>query len=111
MSRAVSYPVFAAIALGAVFTLPVQCSTIYNNIPGPLPPNIPSLGYQANQTAEFGDLIMFAGTDRSLTQVTLVMSDWALASTYGSMASTWNHPLPSTCTTWITAEQIPRRAA
>jgi hypothetical protein len=80
----------------AIFTTPVQGSTIYNNInnaPGPLPPNVQSLGYQATQTSEFGDLISFAGTDRSLTTVTLVMSDWALASTYGSMSPTWSHPI------------------
>src|SRR5258708_8179215 len=94
MQRRVSYPVLAAIALGSVIlTAPIQGSTIYNNIPGPLPPNIPSLGYQATQTSEFGDLIQFAGTDRSLTTVTLVMSDWALASTYSSMSPTWSHPI------------------
>ena len=72
---------------------PPSGTTIYNNIPGPLPPNVPSLGYQANQTSEFGDLIQFAGTRRVLTQVTLVMSDWSLASTYGSLSPTWNHPI------------------
>ena len=94
MRRSVSCPALAAIALGAVIlTAPVQGSTIYNDIPGPLPPNVPSLGYQSNQTAEFGDLIHFAGTDRSLTTVTLVMSDGALASAFGSMSPTWNHPI------------------
>jgi hypothetical protein len=68
---------------------------VYNSIPGPtLPPNVPSLGYQANQTAEFGDLIQFAGTGRSLTTVTLVMSDWALASDWPSFTGpTWSHPI------------------
>ncbi|HEY6331651.1 MAG TPA: hypothetical protein VI756_20160 [Blastocatellia bacterium] len=65
----------------------------YNSIPAPLPPNIPSLGYQANQTAEFGDLIQFAGTNRTLTTVTLVMSDWAVASDFGSSSPTWSYPL------------------
>lgn len=94
MSRGASYPALAALALGAAtFTASLQGATIYNNIPGPLPPNVSSLGYQANQTAQFGDLITFAGTDRSLTTVTLIMSDWALASTYGSMSPTWSHPI------------------
>jgi len=65
----------------------------YNSIPAPLPPNVPSLGYQANQTAEFGDLIQFAGTNRTLATVTLVMSDWALASDFGSSSPTWSYPL------------------
>ena len=75
--------------------LPIVASSIYNNIPGPLPPNVPSLGYQATQSAEFGDLIQFAGTNRLLTQVTIVMSDWALASDWPSFNTgpTWNHPI------------------
>src|SRR6266852_4267173 len=95
MSTGVSYPALAALALGlAIFATPVQGSTIYNNIPGPLPPNVPSLGYQSNQTDQFGDLIQFAGADRSLTTVTLVMSDWAVASDFPSMMGpTWSMPL------------------
>jgi hypothetical protein len=72
-------------------------STIYDSIPNPLPGNLPSLGYQATQSSEFGDLIQYAGTGRKLKSVTLVMSDWALASDYpsfpGSGGPTWNHPL------------------
>lgn len=76
---------------------PLGASVIYDSIPAPLPPNVPSLGYQATQTSEFGDLIQFGGTNRTLKQVTLAMSDWALASDYpsfpGSTGPTWNHPL------------------
>jgi HYR domain len=81
---------------------PSGATTIYDSIPVPLPPNVPSLGFQANQTSEFGDLIQFVGSAgpastpaRKLTQVTVVMSDHALASDYfpgfpTSTASTWN---------------------
>jgi hypothetical protein len=69
-------------------------TVIYNSIPGPsLPPNVVSLGYQANQTAEFGDLIQFAGTARNLSTVTLVMSDWALASDWPTFNPSWTHPI------------------
>jgi hypothetical protein len=69
-------------------------ATIYNSIPGPpLPPNVPSLGYEATQTAEFGGLIQFYGLERDLGTVTVAMSDWALASQFGSADPTWNHPL------------------
>jgi hypothetical protein len=59
-------------------------SVIYNNIPSPQPPNLPSLGYQANQTGEFGGLIQFAGSgpSYSITSATVAMSDWAVASDY-----------------------------
>jgi hypothetical protein len=57
---------------------------VYNNIPSPLPPNVPSLGYEATSAGEFGGLIQFAGggSSYSLTSATAAMSDWALASTY-----------------------------
>jgi len=83
--------------LGAWSPLAVSASVIYDSTPSPLPPNVPSLGYQATQTSEFGDLIQFGAGGRVLKQVTLVMSDWALASDYpafpGSTGPTWNHPL------------------
>jgi hypothetical protein len=83
--------------LAAFSPLAVGAATIYSSIPSPLPPNVVSLGYQATQTSEFGDLIQFAGTGRILTHVTLVMSDWALASDYpsfpGSSGPAWSHPL------------------
>ncbi len=83
--------------LAACFPLAAGATTLYDSIPGPLPPNVVSLGYQATQTSEFGDLIEFAGTLQVLKHVTLVMSDWALASDYptfpGSTGPTWSHPL------------------
>ena len=67
---------------------------IYDAIPNPLPPNLPSLGYQATSTAEFGDYIAFAGTGRTLSSVTVTMSNWALHSTYPSMdAAGYMHPI------------------
>jgi hypothetical protein len=86
----------SALLVATAFTVSAKGATIYDSIPAPLPPNVPSLGYQATQTAEFGDLIQFGGTGRALTQITLVMSDWALASTYGSTSPTWNHPITLT---------------
>jgi hypothetical protein len=54
---------------------------IYNNIPAALPPNVPSLGYEATSTAEFGGLIQFVGgSSYSLTSATVVMSDWTYLS-------------------------------
>jgi hypothetical protein len=87
----------AVLLLAACSPLAVGATVIYDSIPGPLPPNVPSLGYQATQTSEFGDLIQFGGTSRALNRVTLTMSDWALASDWpsfpGSSGPTWNHPL------------------
>jgi hypothetical protein len=93
----VKHVALAVLLLAACSPLTVGATIIYDSIPAPLPPNIPSLGYQATETSEFGDLIQFAGTSRTLSRVTLAMSDWALASDYpafpGSSGPTWNHPL------------------
>lgn len=57
---------------------------VYDTIPNPQPGNMPSLGYQANQTAEFGGLIApdLSGGNSTLDTVTVAMSDWALKSTW-----------------------------
>jgi hypothetical protein len=60
-------------------------TAVYNNIPRPIPPNVPSLGYQATQTAEFGDYVRLAGTDRRAKSATVLMSDWAKHSDYPTM--------------------------
>lgn len=54
---------------------------IYNNIPNPLPGNLPSVGFEATGTSEFGDRIAFApGTGRTVTTVSQIMSSWGCES-------------------------------
>ena len=71
-------------------------NVVYNAIPSTLPPNVASVGFEANQTAEFGDYIHLAGTDRALQTVTVTMSDWALAATPNNV--TFCSANPSNCT-------------
>ncbi len=75
-------------------------SVVYDALPSVSPAtNYPSLGYQATQTAEFGDYIHLGGTSRVLNTVTVTMSDWALYSDYASDArysgnsEYWTHPI------------------
>lgn len=94
------------VALCAAFAFAVAGATaapapsvVYNAVPSPLPPNMASLGFQATQTSQFGDLIQLAGTDRVLKTVTVTMSDWALYSDYATdslysgNSVTWTHPI------------------
>jgi hypothetical protein len=73
--------------------------TVYDAIPNPLPPNVASLGFQSNHTAEFGDYVHLAGTGRMLSAVTVTMSDHALYSDYSSdpryagNSTSWTHPI------------------
>lgn len=54
---------------------------IYDAIPAVLPSNSSSLGYQAQQTAEFGDKITFAtSTGRNLLEGAVTLSSWACES-------------------------------
>jgi hypothetical protein len=61
-------------------------SVFYDNIPGSLPPNLPSEAYAAKSSGEFGGLIQFAGGSSSYTpgSATVAMSDWSLASDWTS---------------------------
>src|ERR1700733_4439350 len=51
-------------------------SVIYNNIPSPIPGNVPSEAFQATQTSEFGGQVQFSGTNRYNPLVNVLMSSW-----------------------------------
>lgn len=60
-----------------------QATIVYDSTrQTPLPPNVSSQAYQAQQVAEFGDHVALAGTQRQLTTVTMTMSNWAYQSIY-----------------------------
>ncbi len=59
----------------------------------PLPGNVPSQAFQAQQTAEFGDAVHLSGTNLVLQSATVTMSDWALRSDYPGSGPTWSHPI------------------
>ena len=88
-----------ALLLAAPAGIAFADTAVYNAIPSTLPPNVASVGFQANQTAQFGDYVHLAGTARILHTVTVTMSDWALYSTYASDTrysgnqSSWTHPI------------------
>lgn len=73
---------FALSLLASTGITSAHATTIYDSTTNPLPTNVVSEAYQATQTSEIGDRIQFAGTQRSLTDVTLTLSNWALYSTY-----------------------------
>jgi len=82
------------VLFGATSAFAQVGTTVYNHIPNPLPPNVPSLGFQATQTAEFGDYVFLAGTDRRAATGIVTMSDWAIHSNYPSLpAAGFNHPI------------------
>jgi len=67
---------------------------VFNSILSPIPPNVPSQAFQAQQTAEFGDAITLAGTARKGVSATVLMSDWALHSDYPTMSNAgFVHPI------------------
>ncbi len=80
---------------GGWINSPVEHTQVaFNSIPNPLPGNLPSQPYQAQQTAEFGDHIQFAGAARDLSSVTVTMSSWAKHSDYPLMpVEGFTHPL------------------
>lgn len=89
-ARVARHAVILSIALAGAAT---QATVIYSNLPAPLPGNLDSLAYESTLTTELGDHIAFAAGPRKLNSVTVSMSDWALASTYGSSAPGYQHDL------------------
>jgi hypothetical protein len=82
------------LAAGPFSPPPASGQVIYDSTVSPLPPSLPSLGFQATQTAEFGDLIQFAGSNRKLGTVTVTMVTWAPHSDWPTMSdSGWTHPI------------------
>lgn len=79
----------------AVPALAQSGTVVFNNLPSPLPPNVPSRGYQCCQTAELGDRITLeADTPRTAGFATVLMSSWSLNSSYPSLPpSGYRHPI------------------
>ncbi len=91
---------FALIALVAPIAMAAPGTVIYDSQPTPLPGNIPSRAFQATQTTEFGDQILFAAGPRELGMASVVFSSWACetgAWNTGDCASeagaTFSHPI------------------
>ncbi len=75
-------------ALALIAPMAANATVVYNNIPAPLPGNLPSVGFQATSTAEFGGLVEFAATQRKEPTVTAVMSSWACQFGSGTTCAT-----------------------
>lgn len=52
-------------------------TVVYDNIPTTQPANVPSVGFEATSTSEFGGQVGLAGSDRKDPTVTVLMSSWA----------------------------------
>lgn len=72
----------------------LAAATIFDSIPSPTPPNVPSEGFQCCQNSEVGDQITLAGTARKAVSATVLMSSWSLLSSYpGMSAAGYTHPI------------------
>ena len=87
MKKALVCLTMASLAIVAV-SVPVQAASnlkkVFNSLPAQLPGNVPSVGFEATQTDEFGDQIRLAPGGKKLKKVTVAMSSWACE------AGTWS---------------------
>jgi hypothetical protein len=67
----------AALTTAAFAASVAGATTIYNNIPHPLPGNYASIGNEAYSNSELGGLVKFAGSNRHSATVVVGMSSWA----------------------------------
>jgi Fibronectin type III domain len=71
---------------------------VYSAIPSPIPGNLPSLGYQATQTSEFGDEVGLVSHATPLASARVLMSSWGCQIGSGTSCSTtpgatFSHPI------------------
>jgi hypothetical protein len=103
-----------SLALGALVAAGVLVSpagatgpasgVVFDSIPGTLPGNVPSVGFEATSTAEFGDYATFAtNPNHLLRNVDVVMSSWGCQSGHWntsdcvtSSGATFSHPITFT---------------
>ena len=90
----------AAALMASPLLMAAPTTTIYDNIPSPIPSNVPSVGFEATSTSEFGGGFQFASTQRENPTVTVLMSSWACedgtwnaATCATSPGATFNHPI------------------
>lgn len=85
-----------------LLALPLLCLTVnadsvfYSNLPVPQPPNLPSLGYEATSTKEFGEMVTFTSDNWAVTKVIIGMSNWAYESQYEPVGTSSGFYLPMT---------------
>ena len=82
--------VVAGLLVSPAAAAPTGSAHVFNSIPGTLPGNVSSVGFEATSASEFGDYARFAGNKRNLQRVSIVMSSW------GCEDGTWN---AGTCAT------------
>ncbi len=86
VSSIVSGAVLSVAAVIGLIALPTAAAgaMVYDNIPNPQPSNLPSLGYEATSTSEFGGQIALAGIERTNLTLKVLMSSW------GCESGSWN---------------------
>ena len=92
--------ILVAGAIVAVSAASASPTTVYDNIPAPLPGNLPSVGYEATAASEFGGQIALDGTAREHPRLKFTMSSWGceagrwnLGNCHTTPGATFSHPL------------------
>lgn len=67
----------------AIVAVYAASAVVYDNLPNPIPGNVPSVGYEATSTSEFGGQVQLADTNRNDPKITVLMSSW------GCEGGTW----------------------
>jgi|ERR1039458_4886977 hypothetical protein len=89
--------VACVVVLASVSAPLLADNVVYSSLPSGTYYNVPSLGFEATSTAEFGQGVSI-GTSTALTAAQILMSDWALESTYEGVGLTTGFDVPLTLT-------------
>jgi hypothetical protein len=90
----------ATLATGAILSAgagAAGATTVYNNIPNPLPGNMASEAFEATQASEFGGQVELTGVARKSPTVTVTLSSWACQNLQAGAAC---HTTPGSTFEW-----------
>src|SRR3981081_1028674 len=90
MTRRIFKHVAAFLGTGALLAVAAgaaNAATVYNNIPSPLPGNLPSWGFEATQSSEFGGEVAFSLAPQQRNPTVAV-----IMSSSGCERGNWNWP-------------------
>jgi hypothetical protein len=83
------------LSLAAV--IPAMADVVYSSLPSPIPPNVVSQCFECAQAAEIGQGVILQGNvGATLGSATVLMSNWALESTYETVGTSTGYVVPLT---------------
>jgi hypothetical protein len=85
------------VLISAASAVPAMAEVVYSNLPSPIPPNVVSQCYECAEAFEIGQGVQLQGNvGANLASASILMSNWALESTYETVGTSAGYDVPLT---------------